>query len=712
MTERIKQQINSDELRRRAEERLGEKTGTATLPGTVDETLRLSHELQVHQLELEMQNAELRKARDELETSLGQYTVLYDFAPVGYFTLDRIGTINRVNLTGAGILGVERSNLVGRGLRHFVTVEARPAFNAYLERVFTSPAKGACEVALLNKENDPRYVLVDGVAEPSGQECCIALTDITDKKLAEVALRKMEEAAEVALRKVEEAAEVALRKVELTVYKTLENAEAIEALPQAIAAAAKEARKKVEVATKEARRKVIEAAKTAEELRRVLGVTDLKKGEQSAEIARQKVEDATVTARHRMDARTHVHQTWAEASDKLRQEKVSAEAASQAKSQFLANISHELRTPMTGILGMLQLALGEDLAPSTRRYLQSTMNSAHSLLRILNDILDMSKFEAGKLTLEEQPFSPQSCISEVVNNVTPEILRKGLDFVISVDKDMSKNMVGDEMRLKQVLINLIGNAVKFTDKGKVEVRVASGKVTSEGKREFTFAVTDTGIGVPDDKKEALFQTFSQVDASHSRIYGGTGLGLSISKGIVELMGGTISFISEVGVGSTFSFTIPLKETDLELDDLSADDSFLPEAVITTQEGERPRVLLAEDDSTIREVLGEMLKMANYDVDIAEDGLKAVEMWGKGGYDIVLMDVQMPRLDGFGASLAIREKEREQGGHTPIVAMTAHAHKIDEENCLAAGMDAFISKPIDFKESLRVIGDIIKHTVKP
>jgi len=178
------------------------------------------------------------------------------------------------------------------------------------------------------------------------------------------------------------------------------------------------------------------------------------------------------------------------------------------------------------------------------------------------------------------------------------------------------------------------------------------------------------------------------------------------------MGGTISFASEVGVGSTFSFTIPLKETDLEHDDLSANDSLLPEVVTAIQEGERPRVLLAEDDSTIREVLVLMLKTANYYVDVAEDGLKAVEMWEKGGYDIVLMDVQMPRLDGFGASRAIRKKEQKQGGHTPIIAMTAHAQKMDEENCLAAGMDAYISKPINFKKSLQVIGDIMKQTATP
>ncbi len=317
MTERKEQQINSAELRRRSEEQ--------------HELLRLHHELQVHQYELERQNAELRKVRDELVTTLEQYTDLYDFAPVGYFTLDRTGTISRVNLAGAGFLGGERSRLVSSRLEDFVTDEARPAFNAFLERVFTNPTKESCEVAVLKGENGPLFVQVEGLATPSRQECRIALTDITDHKLAEVALRKVEEAAEVALRKVED-----------TVYKALENAEAVEALPQTIEAATNEARKLVEEATNEARRKVIEASEIAEALRREQRVTDFKKVEQSAEIARQRVEDATVTARQKIGARTHVHQTWAEASDKLRQEKVSAEAASQTKSQCLANVSHEL----------------------------------------------------------------------------------------------------------------------------------------------------------------------------------------------------------------------------------------------------------------------------------------------------------------------------------------------------------------------------------
>jgi CheY-like chemotaxis protein len=340
--------------------------------------------------------------------------------------------------------------------------------------------------------------------------------------------------------------------------------------------------------------------------------------------------------------------------------------------------------------------------------METTMSSARSLLRILNDILDMAKSEAGKLTIENRPFSPQRSITETVNIMTPEVRRKGLDFAISVAEEVPDTVVGDEVRLRQVLLNLIGNAVKFTERGKVVVRVTARRSASDGKRELTFSVTDTGIGIPNDKKELLFRAFSQVDASLSRRYGGTGLGLAISKEIVELMGGTITFVSEEGVGSAFTFTIPLREAGSERDALSAAESYSLEAMNTAQQGDRiPLILLAEDDSTIRQVLGLMLKRANYNLDVAEDGLKAIELWTKGGYDLVLMDIQMPRLNGFEATRAIREKERERGGHTPIVAMTAHASKEAEEHCLAAGMDAYISKPIDFAKTLLVMGDIIR-----
>ena len=402
-----------------------------------------------------------------------------------------------------------------------------------------------------------------------------------------------------------------------------------------------------------------------------------------------------------------------DAAKALRLAKDNAEALALEKSQFLVNMSHELRTPMTGMLGMLQLTLEEDLAPVPRDYLETSLRSARSLLRIFNDILDMARLDVGKLTIEEKPFSPHRCITEAVDIITPELRRKGLNFTITLAEEVPETVVGDKLRLRQVLSNLIGNAVKFTDGGKVEVRVTAGKAPFDGKQDVTFIVSDTGIGVPDKKKDFLFRTFSQVDASLSRKYGGTGLGLSISKEIVELMGGTISFVSEEGVGSAFSFTILMRTAGLESDTQPSIKSQSHEELPGTQEEKSAlRILLAEDDPVNRLVIGGILRKANYNFDIAEDGLEALEMWEKGGYDLVLMDIQMPHLNGFEATHAIREKEQEYAGHTPIIAMTAHASKDDEKLCLAEGMDAFISKPIDFKLCLKVIEDVIRQTASP
>ena len=566
------------DLRLRAEEFLGEKSWIPPPAETGEDSLRLLHELQVHQIELEMQNAELSRARDEIEIVLEKYTDLYDFAPVGYFTLDRNGAILAANLTVAGILGIERSRLIGRRFADFLPAETNSVFPGFLGKVFTSQAKETHETALLKDGNFRLFVQIEAMVAASGQECRFALIDISVRKKSEEAIHQAREA---------------------------------------------------------------------------------------------------------------------------------AEATARTKRQFLANMSHELRTPMSGILGMLQLSLEKELAPELRDYLETALNSARSLLRILNDILDTAKIEAGKLTIIEEPFSPRKCISEAFDFVTPELRRKGLDFSVSVTEDVPDKVVGDQMRLRQVLANLIGNAVKFTENGKISVRVAAGATTSDGKREFTFAVTDTGIGIPDNKKALLFQAFSQVDASSSRRYGGTGLGLVISSEIVKLMGGTISFESEEGVGSSFSFTIPLGEYLLESDPPLAVESPTSKLATPARQGDKvPRILLAEDDPANRKILGAMLKHANYNIDFAENGLKALEMWEKGGYDLVLMDVQMPGLDGFEATRAIREKERERGCHTIIVAMTAHARKEDEEVCLDAGMDAYLSKPIDFSKSLKLIGELI------
>jgi PAS domain S-box-containing protein len=396
------------------------------------------------------------------------------------------------------------------------------------------------------------------------------------------------------------------------------------------------------------------------------------------------------------------------AEEELQRSKEAAEEGNRVKSQFLANMSHELRTPMTGVLGMLDLALSGNLEAEQREFICAAHASAHSLIRIINDILDLTKIEKGILSIVEEPFSIRKCVENTFNILLPVAKRKGLELSFTVADDIPETVSGDQTRLNQILTNLAGNAVKFTEKGKAEIRVTAGGSVPEGRRAITFTVTDTGIGIPEGKKDLLFREFSQVDDSHSRAYGGTGLGLAISKEIVERLGGKITFTSEVGKGSAFSFCIPFGEADtVRAIAANPEKTAATKAAPPSEDQNRPRLLLAEDDQTIRQMLQVMLQRSNYEIDIAGNGQEAVEMWESGDYDLILMDVQMPGMNGFEATAAIRGKESSRKGHIPIIAMTAHSLKEDENRCLAAGMDAYISKPIDFKVCRHLIDETLK-----
>lgn len=394
------------------------------------------------------------------------------------------------------------------------------------------------------------------------------------------------------------------------------------------------------------------------------------------------------------------------AEEGLRLAKDTAEAASRAKSQFLANMSHELRTPMNSFLGVLQLLLGNHagpLEPKQRELLAVADKSAHCLLQVISDILDLSKIEAGKLSITEKPFHLRACFSEAIELFSADAQQKELDLSFTVAPDVPDNVVGDFLRLRQVLINLVGNAIKFTDRGSVAVKIAAGSQLPGGKRECTFTVTDTGIGIPEDKKHLLFSPFSQADDSDTRSYGGTGLGLAISRQIVEMMGGTISFESTEGVGSTFSFTVPLGEGVEEagtMPEAPAPVAVAPPPVTGAEK--KPLILVAEDDIMASDLLMNILELSGLEANLARTGREAVDMWEKHRYDLIIMDIQMPRLDGISATRIIREKEKTTGGHIPIVAMTAHAFREDEERCYAAGMDAYLTKPLDLKTGMEVI----------
>lgn len=712
-------------FRQRAEEEVKEKRFSASLSEA--DVRALCHELEVHQIELEMQNEELRRVHAELEASEAKYRDLYEFAPIGYLTLDGSGKILEANLAAAALLGIERAYLANSMFVAYLAGSGVSDFKAFSRRVMDSDMKQTAELQLRRAGSDEHasaWIQVEGRAISDGINYGfrMAISNITERKQAEEALCKAKGESELHERERTAELDTLLDMIPMPIFIVHDKdgthitgnraADDLLRIPHGAEVSLN--------APAKTRPGHFKAVKDGRELQ-----TDELPAQRAARGFKVKDFEFSLvfndgTVRHVVGYGTPLRDDEGRlrgaicvlvditgrkrAEEELVMAKEAAEAAAEIKAAFMANMSHELRTPMNYIMGMTSLLLEEPLTPELKDCIETIRKGGDEMMVLINDILDFTKAEKEKVALEYHPLSLRALVEESIEMMESLASKKGLNLSFNFSYDTPENIVLDHSRLRQVLVNLLSNAIKFTDEGEISLSISSKPLQKTNKHQILFAVKDTGIGIPPEKMTELFQPFSQVETALSLRRDGIGLGLAASKKFVELMGGEIWARSEVGIGSTFYFTVETGVAPNEDIKPKSEKTIKAIPEMLAEQHQHPlAILIAEDIPSNQKILLEMLKRMGYRADAVADGQEVLRALETRPYDLILMDIMMPDMDGIEATKEIRRRWPQRS--PKIIAVTAYALTGDKEKCLAAGMDDYISKPIEMDELQKALSKI-------